>query len=158
MSRAPSIDPALIERIATQAGLPDVQIISEPVGALFARCHLTIVASGTVTLEAALYQTPMIITYAVSPLSYGLGRMLVDVPHIGLVNLIAQRRIVPELVQNEVTPQAIADAAYPLLTDHAAYARVCADLQDVKKRLGQGGASQRVADIACTLMGCSHAL
>ena len=158
VSQAPSIDPSLIRQILTQSDLPDIQVVNDPVGALFKQCHLTVVASGTVTLEAALYETPMIITYAVSPLSYGLGRMLVNVPHIGLVNLIAQQRVVPELVQKAVTAQSIADAAYPLLTDRAAYDRVCTDLQEVKKRLGQAGASQRVADIACTLMGCRHAL
>ncbi len=123
-----------------------------PVRELFPQCHLAIVASGTVTLEAAICTTPTIITYTVSPMSYWLGRALIKVDHIGLVNLIAQKRIIPELVQHQVTPQAICEKAATLLADPDAYRTMCEELAVVKERLGAPGASDKVADIAQSLM------
>lgn len=158
VSCAPSIDGALIEKTIAQGNASDVQISSAPVKELLPACDLAIVASGTVTLEAAILGVPMIITYRVSPLSYWIGKALVDVDHIGLVNLIARNRIVPELVQKQVTAEAIVESAYAILSDHQARAEVCSKLKRVRERLGQPGASGRAADIACQLMGCSHVI
>jgi len=158
VSCAPSINDALIRSILNDHQLRHAEISHEPVSELFPRCHLAIVASGTVTLEAAICGTPMIITYAVSPLSYWLGRALIHVQHIGLVNLIAGKRIVPELVQNEATPEAICQAAYSMVSDPQLYSEVCKELALVRQRLGQNGASRNVARIACSLMGCDHAV
>jgi lipid-A-disaccharide synthase len=113
---------------------------------------MVIAASGTATLEAALYGTPMMIVYRVSPISYLLGKALIQVPHIGLVNLIAGRRVVPELIQQAVTPETIAAEARSLLAQPSRRARMRADLARVKNRLGAAGASTRVAQIALALM------
>ena len=94
----------------------------------------------------------MIIVYRVSSLSYHLGKALIRVPHIGLVNLIAGRRIVPELVQHAVTPEAIAARAIDLLSQPSACARMRSDLITVRQRLGTAGASERVARIALDLV------
>jgi lipid-A-disaccharide synthase len=94
----------------------------------------------------------------VSPLSYRLGKVLVSVAHIGLVNLIADRRIVPELVQQEATPRAICEAARSILSDPKVYAEMCKNLTVVRNRLGESGASEKVARIACELMGYDDAL
>lgn len=158
VSCAPSIDPAMIQAIVGQMPELDVIITTEPVAALMPQCQLVVVASGTVTLEGALYTTPMVITYVVSPISYWLGRALIKVDHIGLVNLIAQDRIVPELVQHEVTPNAIADAVHHIVSDPQVYATTCQALAVVRDRLGRSGASQKVAQIACALMGEGHAV
>ncbi len=158
ISCAPSIEMHLIEDIAARYDLKKMEVVNEHVSTLFPRCCLSIVASGTASLEAALYGMPNIIVYSVSPFSYWLGSLLVDVPHIGLANLIANRRIIPELVQDDVTPEKIADIANGLLTDSRAYKEMCDELIKVRQRLGQAGASARVAEIACRLMGCGCAV
>lgn len=156
ISSAPSINRSLIPSILEKFPLSHVEINSDPVGTLFSKCHLAIVASGTVTLEAAICGTPMIITYVVSPLSYRLGRALIRVEHIGLVNLIAQKRIAPELVQHQVTAEAVCESAREILSNPDKYQQVCRELAVVRERLGKQGASRNVADIACSLMGCRH--
>lgn len=152
VSCAPSIDRAHIADLIAKHPLDNIEISNEPVSDLFAKCHLAIVASGTVTLEAALCVTPMIITYAISPISYWLGRLLIHVEHIGLVNLIAEKRIVPELVQKEATPVKIYRQAHQILTDNQRYQQTCKNLLQVRDRLGQPGAAQKVAQIAINLM------
>lgn len=156
VSCAPSIVPEMVESIIAQRNLNNVTVSRAPVSEIFSRCHFAVVASGTVTLEAAICGIPMAITYAVSPLSYWLGRALIDVDHIGLVNLIAQARIVPELVQKEVTPEAICEAIFEVLSDPAADEQVRKQLALVRKRLGAPGASDKVARIAAQLMGADH--
>lgn len=158
VSKAPSIEAATIRGILERQGLLDVEMNEEPAGDLLGKCHLAIVASGTVTLEGAIGTTPMIITYMVSPVSYWLGRALIRVEHIGLVNLIAGRRIVPELIQHEVNPRAVCDTAAAILSDTDTYTQICKDLETVRDRLGRPGASHKVARIACALMGCDHAV
>lgn len=152
VSCAPSIDPQLPKDIIDSRDRMAVELSNEPVDTLLERCHLAVIASGTVTLEAAICGTPMVIIYTVSPLSYWLGRKLIEVEHIGLVNLIAQKRAVPELVQKEATPEAVKNAAYAYLSDPDAYAKVCRDLAMVRERLGMPGASKKVAHIALSLI------
>jgi lipid-A-disaccharide synthase len=158
ISRAPSIDAALIEYLTRHHGVSRVQVTDDPVYAIFRRCRLTIVASGTASLEAAIYGIPAIIVYSVSTLSYIMAKLLVHVPHIGLANLIANRRVLPELVQDQATAPEIAAAARHLLTDGEAYRRMQNELRGIRKQLGRAGASDRVAEIACGMMGCHGAV
>lgn len=104
-----------------------------------------IVTSGTATLEAGWFGTPMAIVYKTSPATYAIGRMLVDVNHIGLVNIVAGRGIVPELIQHECTCKRLVAVMEPLLTDAAAASAMRKDLSVIRERLGAGGASARVA-------------
>jgi lipid-A-disaccharide synthase len=157
ISCAPSIDMELIRAILKKHELNHVEITREPVSELFPRCHLAVVASGTVTLEAAICGTPIIITYVVSPMSYRLGKALIRVDHIGLLNLIAKKRVVPELIQDQANPENICETAYGLLSDPNQYARICTELSIVRERLGLQGASRNVARIACSMMRCNHA-
>ncbi len=120
---------------------------------IFQSADVVIAASGTVTLEAALWGVPMLIVYRVSPLSYLLGKALIRVPHIGLVNLIAGRRVVPELIQQTATPTRIAAEAESLLMQPARRDQMRAGLAEVKQRLGAAGASTRVARIATQMLG-----
>lgn len=153
LSRAESVDPQLMERIlALRRDSLRLEIVSGDPARVFQTADMVIAASGTATLEAALYGTPMMIVYRVSPISYLLGKALIQVPHIGLVNLIAGRRVVPELIQQAVTPETIAAEAHSLLAQPSRRARMRADLNRVKKRLGAAGASTRVAQIALALM------
>ena len=104
-----------------------------------------LISSGTATLEAACLGTPMVIVYRLSPLSYLAGRMLVRIPDIGLVNVVAGERIVPELVQNDANGPRMAGEVGRFLADPALAARTSARLLEVRGRLGGPGASDRVA-------------
>ena len=158
VSCAPSIDSALIDEIITKNGGINIETTQDKAGQVFERCCLAVVASGTVSLEAAIHATPAIIVYEVSDLSYRLGKLMVDVPHIGMANLIAGKRVLPELIQNEVTAENIASIAGTLLTDRDAYCHMKNELKHVRQLLGKPGASDRVAEIACRLMGCDCAI
>ena len=114
---------------------------------------LALIASGTATLEAAIMGTPMIIVYKVSPLSYLLARLLVKVSHIGLVNLVAGRTVVPELIQGEATAPRLAEEGLALLENQKLMMDMKKNLRSVKEQLGRGGASMRTAAIAGEMMG-----
>ena len=107
-----------------------------------------VVASGTATLETALLGVPMVIVYRMNALTYALARLLSDVPHIGMPNLIAGERVVPELVQGACTAPRIARELRRLLTDPQAAEAVRRGLAGVRSRLGHPGAIARVADAA----------
>jgi lipid-A-disaccharide synthase len=158
ISCAPSISVELIQEIIGCYRVSHTQIMHDNVNRIFKQCYLAIVASGTVSLEAAIQEIPTIIIYEVSLLSYWLGKMLVDVPHIGLANLIAGKRVLPELVQKEACADNIAQIASALLTDSDAYKNMRNELNHIRQMLGQPGASDRVAKIACRLMGCDRAI
>jgi len=113
---------------------------------------IAVVASGTATLETALLGVPMIIVYKVSPLSYLIGRMFVHVDHIGLVNLIAGRTIVPELIQGDATPEKMAGEVYNILTNRSRMDEMKRELSGVGKMLGEPGASHRAARLACEMI------
>jgi lipid-A-disaccharide synthase len=94
----------------------------------------------------------MVIVYRVSALSYLIGKMIVDVDHIGLVNIVAGKRVVPELVQHEATPQNMADALAALLGDREYYQNVQLQLGDIRSQLGETGANARVAAVVLDFM------
>ncbi|MDM7925255.1 MAG: lipid-A-disaccharide synthase [bacterium] len=105
-----------------------------------------LVASGTATLETALCGTPMVILYRMSPLSYWIGRGLVRVPYIGLANIVAGKKVAPELLQNDAEPGKIREAVLPYFTDKALAESVRAEWAEVGRKLGPAGASGRAAD------------
>jgi len=115
-------------------------------------CDLVLVASGTATLEAAIMEVPMIIVYRVSLISFWVAKMILKVPYIGLVNLVAGEEVVPELIQNEVTPQRLVDEAIPILESEHKKQEMVRKLRMVKERLGEGGASEKTARIALELI------
>jgi len=116
-------------------------------------CDLALIASGTATLEAAITGTPMVILYRVSFLTYVLGKVLAKVSHIGLVNLVAGRQIVPELIQGDATDTRLAEEGLWLLEDEERREGMKEDLRLVREQLGKGGASERVAALAGEMMG-----
>jgi lipid-A-disaccharide synthase len=153
LSCAPTIDRKVLQQIMNASPLPDITLSTDPLTALFEQSHLSIVASGTASLEAAIYGIPAIIVYSTSMLNYAMAKLLIEVPYIGLANLIAQRRVMPELIQENASAEKIAEAAYGLLSNPDAYKQMQMDLIDVRNLLGGGGASDHVAEIACRLMG-----
>jgi lipid-A-disaccharide synthase len=106
-----------------------------------------IVASGTATVEAALLGTPMVVVYRVSPTSAFVLMRMVRSPFIAMVNLIAGRRVVPELIQDQFTSEAVVEEVRKLLESPAACDEMKAGLAEVRTKLGPGGAIERAADI-----------
>ena len=104
-----------------------------------------LVASGTATLEAAVYTIPAVVAYRLSNLTYYLARLLVNLPHVSMVNLIAGEQVVPELIQNRLTVKNIRQAVEPLLDDTAARKSQLAGYSAVREALGEPGAYQRAA-------------
>lgn len=113
---------------------------------LMANADAAIVTSGTATLEAGWFGTPMAVVYKTSPLTFFLGRMLVDVPNIGLVNIVAGTTVVPEFIQNAMTVENLVRVVGRLLQDDLYAQRMRNELSIIKTRLGGPGASARVAD------------
>ena len=111
-----------------------------------AAADAAIVSSGTATVEAALLNVPAVVVYRVSPLTATLAKPLVRTPYFAMVNLIAEKRVVPELVQDDFTPQAVADETLRLLQDPNARNNQRAGLAEVRRRLGPPGAVERAAD------------
>ena len=112
-----------------------------------------LVKSGTSTLEAALAGMPFAVAYITHPLTHFLARRLVRVPFIALANLVAGRRVVPEFIQQDVTPGAVADALEPLLERSSAARRTTlADLAEVRGALGSPGAATRVVDMMSDIL------
>jgi lipid-A-disaccharide synthase len=119
---------------------------------VMAASDLILVASGTATLEAAIIGTPMVIVYRLAFLSWLLGRLLIRVPYIGMVNLVAGKGIVPELIQFDATPERIADEARRLLESSERRGRMQRQLWEVRDRLGRPGAAGRAAEAILELM------
>jgi lipid-A-disaccharide synthase len=123
------------ERIAALA----IKVIENEAWDCIGHADLALAASGTVTMEAAVLGTPMVTFYKVTSLSWWAGRHLVKVPYLSMVNLIAERQIVPELIQHEMTPGKLADASEKLLFSPALADRMRADLANVRAALSREG-------------------
>lgn len=108
---------------------------------------LLIASSGTISLEAVIYRTPLIVIYKMSPISFWIGKRVVKVPYIAMANLIAGRGGIPELIQDMATPENISKEAMLILKNSEERKKMQQFLDDVVKRLGKPGASKRVAKI-----------
>ena len=111
-----------------------------------------IIASGTATLEAGLLLRPMVIIYKTAWLTYELAKRLVKIPYIGLVNIVAGRKIVEELIQHDATAEKIAAEIEKICANPNAYAQMTNDLAQVKSSLGHAGASQRAARVVLEIL------
>ena len=133
-------------------GVDDLHLIRGATHALMQHSHAAVVASGTATVETAWYLTPMVIVYRASWLNYQIGRHLVNVDHIGMVNILAGRRIVPELLQEEMRPDYICEYTLPYFTKEKEREETIEQLRRVRAMLGGSGASARTAEILDSLV------
>jgi lipid-A-disaccharide synthase len=128
-------------------------VVTDSTHEVIRACEMIVAASGTVTLEAAILGTPLVVVYKVNPLTYWLGKRLVKVNYVALVNIIAGEEIAPELIQHEVIPELIARESMKIFNDDQRKMWIKGRLKDVRYELGNRGASDKAAAIALELMG-----
>ncbi len=147
------VAPGLPKELVQQAfdGV-DVTLIDGRAPEVVGACDVGLVASGTATLEAGLMRRPFVTIYRVSPLTYAVGRALVRIPFFSLVNLLAKRRVVPELLQGEVTVPRVVQELEQLWGAGPAREACLAGLDAVRASLGPGGAARRVAERVATYL------
>lgn len=143
--QAPTIDRSLLESLA-----PGFRIVPHDRGEAVAAADVALSSSGTATLECAVLGTPVVVMYRLSPMTYRMARWLVRLPHFSLVNIVAGKQVVPELLQNDVTGENIAAAVRELLAHRDEVRR---DLRAVRATLGEPGASRRAAE---AIMSVAH--
>lgn len=147
--QAPNIPQELFERLIEDSGVETRGLRLERVQkdrlTVLADCHLALCASGTATLEVALLGTPMLVMYRLKWTSYWLGRLLVKLPHFCMVNLVLDRRVVPEMLQSDARPHKVAAEAHRLLSSREAIDAMREGLARLRPALGETGASERAA-------------
>jgi lipid-A-disaccharide synthase len=155
--RAPTVPQELLEEEIELSGLP-VRIVAENRFAAIADSHVALCASGTATLEVGLLGTPMVMLYRLGRWTYLLAKLMVHLPYVSLVNLVLGRKIVPELIQGDASPERIALEAEQILLEEHERDAMRAGLAELRGRLGSGGASRRAArEVAELLRGAAAA-
>lgn len=124
-----------------------VSVVSGQTRQVLRQARAALVASGTATIETALMRCPMLVVYRVAWATYFLGRLLIRVPFLGMVNIVAGERLCPEFIQRQARPQAIAAALAPLLRDGPAREKMLAGLERVSRALGDPRSAEHAADI-----------
>lgn len=154
ISAAPSVDAPVVDAVLAAAGglPPEVTVVRGEASAVLRASRAAIIASGTATLQAAVVGTPLVMVYRVSAFTFWIARRLVRTPYAALVNVVAGRRIVPELMQEDVSGERLVAAVTPLLTDDRAAEGSRRDLAEVRAALGEAGASGRAADAVLDLL------
>ena len=144
---ASTVDRDLVHRLVASSPLAgkDLEIVRSERFAAVAGSHLALCASGTATLEVGLLGTPLVVVYRVAPVTGLIGRWLVDLPFVSLVNLVLGRRVVPELLQREAGEAGMAAAARELLSSRGRIDRMRGALAELRPALGESGASERAA-------------
>jgi len=131
---------------------PEIRLVRGATYDAVAAADAAVVVSGTATLETALLGTPLIVIYKVSALSYLIGRMLISVDHIGLVNIVAGKTVAPELIQHQANPERIAAEVLAILGDADRRRIIKEELLQLREKLGRPGAARRAADMALSLL------
>ncbi len=146
ITSAPGADREGIVGAAADFGIESILIHEGDFPEILKICDAGVVASGTASLEAAVTGLPIVVVYRVNPISYGIGRMLVRLDDVALPNLVAGRRVVPELIQGECTGERIAATLSDYLDDPEKTARVRKELGQIQGKLGGPGVFDRAAD------------
>lgn len=151
---APTLDAAgihaRIERNAADRGL--IKVLANATHEVLRYADAAVVASGTATLETALLGCPMVVVYRLAPSTAFLARFMVDVQYYSIVNLLAHKAAVPELMQSDFTGRRVADEIERLLDNPEARAGMLSDFRRVRARLGQGGAARRAAEAVAAML------
>jgi lipid-A-disaccharide synthase len=149
--QAPTIEHEELESIIKASGV-DVPILPHDRGEGVAAADVSLSSSGTATLESAILGTPVVVMYRLSRATYALAKHLVRLPYFSLVNIVAGKEVVPELIQDEVNGARIAEEVRKLVAPEH-YAATCAELAIVRSKLGTPGASRRAAQEIATMVG-----
>jgi lipid-A-disaccharide synthase len=147
---ASTIPPGLLKPITSQSTV-SIKIIEGDIYRALSACDFALVKSGTATLETAIMGVPMVIVYHISSASYWAARMAIKVPHVGLVNLVAGERVVPELIQKDMTPENLFRESVGILESGDRREKMIRKLGEVREKLRKG-ASERTAQIAMEMM------
>ncbi len=145
LAQAHSLSDSVIHELLEHSG-QQVKVVKGQPNEVMAASDLLLVASGTATLQAALIGTPMVVVYRASPLTYQIAKCLVRIPYISLVNILAGNEIVPELIQNRMTPDRIAQEALEILRDAGRRDAMQQAFHAIRTSLGGPGASKRAAE------------
>jgi len=148
---ASTISRELIDSYISKSSLKII-VPQKDVYSILSICDLALIKSGTATLEAAIMGVPMVVAYRMSPLSFKIAKLVVKVSNASLVNLIAGREIVPELLQDDATPERLVEMASKILDDKFYRNEMINNLEDVRKKLGGRGASEKTARIAMEMI------
>jgi lipid-A-disaccharide synthase len=151
LQKAPTIDNSLLQKIIAQSG-ETVRIVEGDGYDIMSVADVALATSGTVTLEAALCGLPVVICYMASPLSMAIAKKIVTVKYIGLPNILANREILPELIQEKMTSGNMAKEVLHFLHPEE-YKKIREELAKVVQKLGPGGATKRVAQLILNLAG-----
>jgi lipid-A-disaccharide synthase len=146
IAQAPNISTSLLQEVMKTPEVK-VKIIPHCPNEVMAASDLLFIASGTATLQAAIIGTPMIIVYRVPWLTYQIGKRLVKIPYIGLVNIIAGKLVAPELIQHDMTPERLSGEALRLLRNPTLAQEMREAFQGVREAVGSSGASRRAAEL-----------
>ena len=146
LSRSSNVSPSVYAAVLKNKDV-SVEETSAPFQDLITAMDFALVTSGTATLQTALLGTPFFLVYRASGLTYELGKRLVKVPYLGLVNLLAEKRVVPEFIQQDLHPETIAHEAKVLLENKELYDQMKQAFEEIRKKLGSGGASRRAAEV-----------
>jgi len=151
LPQADSISDELLESYMCQSLVKITVIKNQPYDVIQC-CDVVMTTSGTATIEIALLNVPMVITYKLAALTYWLGRWLVNTPFIGLPNIILGKGFIKELIQHEATSENLAEEIERILTDKFYVDQMRDNLNQVKQQLGQGGGSKNMAELALEIM------
>jgi len=146
LSRVPELPATIFSPVTNFESLPLTVVTGDAHTAIQA-CDVIATVSGTVTLEVALLNRPLVVIYRTSPLSYWVLNRLIKIPSVSLVNIVAEREVVPELLQEEVTASNIVSNLLPLLEDGVERSQMMAGLGEVREKLGNGNAASNLADL-----------
>jgi lipid-A-disaccharide synthase len=148
---APTIPTELVQSFIKESSV-EISISQHSFYHTLTPCDLALVASGTATVETAILGIPMILVYRTSAITFWVGKRVVKVPFLGLVNLVAGEQVIPELIQDDLTPDRLAHEAFEILEGVQKRQNMIEKLGMVKEKLGRGGASERTAKIAIEML------